>query len=147
MKCSFWATASKCDAPPSVMHTDFEFLLPRDIKRLQRLNFQVILFAWIGSRLLQFSGWDRNAERLPNFLKFIMSPYQILWETIRDSSTPVVVRCPKRNQKRLIQAVRKKKTAENTGRKSVGLPAYGKLITEAKGDSVEFQLEYNWKFI
>lgn len=75
--------------------------------------------------------------------------YQSLWLMIAQSTSdkPVKVRCPVANQTRLIQAVRKEKSAANMLRKNVDAVSYGKLVTVQDGDWVYFSLKYNGDMI
>jgi hypothetical protein len=75
--------------------------------------------------------------------------YQNLWEMIakNTSDKPVKVRCPVGNQPRLIQAVKKEKSAANVLRKSVDAVSYGELIIHCDGEWVYFSLKYNGDMI
>ena len=75
--------------------------------------------------------------------------YQKLWEMIakNTSDAPVKVRCPVGNQPRLIQAVKKEKSAANMLRKSVDAVSYGELVIKRDGDHVFFSLKYNGDMI
>ena len=75
--------------------------------------------------------------------------YQNLWEMIakNTSDKPVKVRCPVGNQPRLIQAVKKEKSAANVLRKNVDAVSYGELIIQRDGEYVYFSLKYNGDMI
>ena len=75
--------------------------------------------------------------------------YQNLWEHIakNTSDMPVKVRCPVRNQPRLIQAVKKEKSAANILRKNVDAVSYGELVIRCDGEYVMFSLKYNGDMI
>jgi hypothetical protein len=75
--------------------------------------------------------------------------YQNLWEMIakNTSDKPVKVRCPIGNQPRLIQAVKKEKSAANVLRKNVDAVSYGELIIHRDGEFVYFSLKYNGDMI
>ncbi len=76
--------------------------------------------------------------------------YQGLWLKIAETTEVVVVRCHASFSRRLIQAVRKEKTAANTMRKNLDMPSYGRLqhkiepILDSKGKvKISFWMTYN----
>jgi len=75
--------------------------------------------------------------------------YESIWEHIakNTSDKPVKVRCPVGNQNRLIQAVKKEKSAANVLRKNVDAVSYGELEIRRDGEFVYFSLKYNGDMI
>jgi hypothetical protein len=79
--------------------------------------------------------------------------YQGLWLEIARKADPdkhVSITCHASFSRRLIQAVRKEKTAANILRKNLGMPRYGRLmhtiepLLDSKGKvRISFHLEYN----
>jgi hypothetical protein len=72
-----------------------------------------------------------------------MNRYKILWERIRNSATPVAVKCPKGAQERLAHQMQKYKSRINVMNKSLGLPSFGRMEIVRGESQISFYIPVN----